>query len=301
MLRFRSLRKSFADKLVLNDLSFTVERGQVYGLLGPNGSGKSTAINILSNLLDPDAGAVEIADGSRPGDAKRLVGVCPQETALYRDLHPADNLRFFAALYGLSRAAQAVRVAELMQLFALEPFARTPVAALSGGWQRRVNIAVALVHSPAILVLDEPTSALDVEARHELWQLIETLRAGGTTILLTTHQLDEAERLCTRVGIMKDGRVAREGSVAELLALVPGQAIAFVETPDEDALALRAAELGWTVRHYAGRLSCLLPHVLSLRAVVEALPGIDVSAVGLQRVTLEHAYLEVMQGNAQRV
>jgi ABC-2 type transport system ATP-binding protein len=182
-----------------------------------------------------------------------------------------------------------------MQLFGLERFARTRVGALSGGWQRRVHIAVALVHSPAILVLDEPTSAVDLEARHELWKLIDTLKRTGTTILLTTHHLDEAEHLCSRIGVMKNGRIAKEGAVAELLAVVPAKAIALVETPTEDAVLRRARELGWGIRHYAGKIGCLLPQQVSLREVVEALRDIDVSAVSVQRVSLEHAYLEIVQ------
>ena len=297
-LRFRSIRKSFGDRLVLNGLDLTIESGEVYGLLGPNGCGKSTAINILSNLLDPDTGTVELAGQAASRETKRLVGICPQEIALYRDLTPPENLRFFAEIYGLKRAEQAQRVAELVRLFGLEPHARTPVGALSGGWQRRVNIAVALVHAPAILVLDEPTAAVDVEARHDLWAMIEALRSGGTTILLTTHHLEEAERLCSRVGIMKDGRVAQEGSIAELLALVPGRAVALIESADEAAVIRRAEELGWGLRRYAGRLGCLLPQQLSLRSVVDALSDVDVSSVSLQRVSLEHAYLEVTQGGS---
>lgn len=293
IVRFDSVSKSFGDKRVLDGLTLAVERGEVYGLLGPNGCGKSTAINLLCNLLDPDAGSIEIAGVTPSRAANRQIGVCPQDIALYRDLRPAENLRFFAELNGLSRAAVASRVAELMRLFGLERFATTPVGALSGGWQRRVNIAVALVHSPAVLILDEPTSAVDVEARHELWQLIESLRSDHTTVLLTTHHLDEAERLCSRIGIMKDGRITREGTVEELLALVPGQAVALVESLDEAAVVRRAAELGWPVRRYAARLACILPQQVSLRSVVDALADVEVSAVSLQRVSLEHAYLEV--------
>lgn len=298
--RLVAIRKSFGDKLVLDGLDFTVGRAEVYGLLGPNGSGKSTAINILCNLLDPDSGTVEIGGKLASGAARNAVGVCPQEIALYRDLYPAENLRFFADLYGLSKADAARRVAELTQLFALEPFARTPVSALSGGWQRRMNIAVALVHSPDILILDEPTSAVDVEARHELWQTIEALKRQGMTILLTTHHLDEAEQLCSRIGIIKNGRIAKEGTVPELLSLVPAKAIALVEASDTSAILARAAKLGWGVRHYAGKIACLLPQQVSLEEVVRALSGIGVSSVSLQRVSLEHAYLEVMHEKPQR-
>src|SRR5262249_46303846 len=142
-------------------------------------------------------------------DARNLIGVCPQEIALYRDLYPAENLKFFCDIYGLTKADAIARTAALIELFNLERFARTPVSALSGGWQRRLNIALALVHSPSILVLDEPTAGLDVESRQELWRAIELLKKQGMTILLTTHHLDEAEYLCSRIGIMKDGCIAR--------------------------------------------------------------------------------------------
>jgi ABC-2 type transport system ATP-binding protein len=297
--RFAAICKSFGDKSVLDDLDFAVERAEVYGLLGPNGSGKSTAINILCNLLDPDSGTVEIVGKPAARVARNAVGICPQEIALYRDLYPAENLRFFADLYGLPKADAARRVAELMQLFALEPFARTRASALSGGWQRRLNIAVALVHSPDVLVLDEPTSAVDVEARHELWQTIEALKKQGVTILLTTHHLDEAEQLCSRIGIMKNGRIAKEGTVPELLSLVPAKAIALVEVSDTAAVLARASKLGWGVRHYAGKIGCLLPQQVSLEEVVRALSGINASSVSLQRVSLEHAYIEVMHEGSQ--
>jgi ABC-2 type transport system ATP-binding protein len=214
--RFAGICKSFGDRRVLDGLDFAVDRAQVYGLLGPNGSGKSTAINILSNLLDPDSGTVEIAGKPASRTTRNAIGICPQEIALYRDLYPAENLRFFADLYGLTKADATRRVVELMQLFGLEAFARTPACALSGGWQRRLNLAIALVHRPDVLILDEPTSAVDVEARHDLWQVIEGLKNRGMTILLTTHHLDEAEQLCARIGIMRNGRIAKEGTVSEL-------------------------------------------------------------------------------------
>jgi ABC-2 type transport system ATP-binding protein len=294
MVRFAGIRKSFDKRLVLDELSLTVERGEVYGLLGPNGCGKSTAINILSNLLEPDAGTIEIDDRPASAQVTRVLGVCPQEIALYRDLYPAENLRFFATLYGISGMESRQRIDALIRMFGLAPYARTPVSALSGGWQRRVNIAAALVHSPQLLVLDEPTSAVDLEARHELWQMVGALKSSGMTILLTTHHLDEAEQLCSRVGIMKAGRIAREGTIAELLNQVPAKTIAVVETAHQDAIIRRAAEIGWGIRHYAGKIACLLPRQLALQEVVHAFDGIEIDSVGVQRVSLEHAYLEVV-------
>jgi ABC-2 type transport system ATP-binding protein len=202
---------------------------------------------------------------------------------LYRDLHPAEKLRFFYDVYALSKVDATRRVGDLMQLFGFERFARTRVSALSGGWQRRLNIAVALVHSPAILVLDEPTAGLDLEARHELWQIIELLKQQGMTILLTTHHLDEAEHLCSRIGILKSGRIAREGTVPELLSSVPAKAIALVETSNPDLVLARAAKFAWGVRQYAGRIGCLLPHHSSFEEVVHDLSGAGVSSISLER------------------
>jgi ABC-2 type transport system ATP-binding protein len=290
-LRMAGVRKAFAGRVVLDGLDLQVEAGEVFGLLGPNGSGKSTAINILCGLLQADAGEVRLGQG----DAATLLGVCPQEIALYGDLDAGENLDFFARIHGLGRAARRARVDRLVAELGLGPHARTPVRALSGGLQRRVNIGVALVQDPAVLILDEPTAGLDVEARHELWRVLDALRHRGMTILLSTHHLDEAERLCSHVGILQAGRIVRSGTVAQLLALVPAQAIAMVETDQENALAARAAALGWGLRRYGGRVACLLPQPLGLHEAVDLLRGIEVRSIAMQAVTLEHAYLEALQ------
>lgn len=293
-IQFANISKSFDDKVVLSGLSFSVERGEVYGLLGPNGSGKSTAINILCNLLDADSGKVEISGEAVSPASRGVIGICPQEVALYRDLTPSENFRFFADMYGLSRSDGKARSEELLHLFALDPFATLPVSTLSGGWQRRVNIAVALVQRPDILILDEPTAALDVEARHDLWIMIEALKNQGMTLLLTTHHLDEAERLCTRIGVMADGRIVKEGTVAELLALVPAKSIVMVESRDTGALRARAEQLGWSHRTYAGRFACLLRDPLPLAEIVRALEGIEATSISVSPVSLEHAYVEIL-------
>lgn len=289
----QGVEKRFGDRAVLQGLSFRVGRGEVYGLLGPNGCGKSTAIRILCNLLDADAGTATI-DGRPVGPAtQRLVGACPQDIALYRDLTARENLVFFARLYGLAGPERTRRVDALVERFALGPHADQRVGQLSGGWQQRVNLAVALVHAPPLVILDEPTSAVDVQARHDLWALIAQLQAEGVTLLLTTHHLEEAERLCTRIGIVRHGRIAAEGTPAALRASVPGRAVAWVDG-DRDALAARAAQHGWPARTHGGRLGFLLPELLSMRDAVEAFAGIELRALAVQPVSLELAYLEAL-------
>jgi ABC-type multidrug transport system ATPase subunit len=216
-------------------------------------------------------------------------------------LLPAENLHFFARLYGLSDQDRQHRVAELMEIFELENFANIRVGQLSGGWQQRLHLAVSLVHRPKLLVLDEPTAAVDVEARMDLWRLIEGLRDSGTTILLTSHHLAEAERLCSRVALMRSGKVFAEGSVPELLSRIPGQAVAQVQSEDKEAVIQRALDLGWQARQQADQIRLLLPEAFSLREIVDALDGTRVSAVRVHPVTLEDAYLELVGESALTV
>jgi len=294
LLQISGLRKRFGAREVLQGLDLAVEPGEIVGLLGPNGCGKSTTLNIVSGLLQADAGQVLIAGQPVSARSAALVGYCPQDSALYRDLLPAENLDFFVRLYGLPAAQRKTRVDELMQRFGLLPHAATRAGRLSSGWQQRLSLAVALVHAPPVLILDEPTSAVDVEARRLLWTLIASLRESGTTILLTSHLLAEAERLCSRVALMQGGRIVAIDSVAGLQARVPAQAVVELQTAHEPATLQRAAELGWAVRRYGGRLCCLLPQAASLREVVQALDGAGVTAVSVLPVTLEHAYLELL-------
>ena len=294
LLSIEGLYKRFGSQTVLDGLDLQVASGEIVGLLGPNGCGKSTTLNIVCGLLDADAGQVRICGQDVSARTAALVGLCPQAGALYLDLLPAENLHFFARLYGLNPSQRRQRVDELMQRFDLTAHASTRVGHLSGGWQQRLNLAVALVHSPQLLVLDEPTASVDVQARLALWGLIEELRDGGMTIVLTTHQIQEAERLCSRVALMRQGRVAEVGSVPGLLARVPAQAVAVLQTRDEAATTRRAQALGWAVRPQAGQLLCLLPAAIGLREVVQAIDGGEVTSVSLQPVTLEHAYLELL-------
>jgi len=293
MIEVNNLEKSFGDKDVLNKLTFSIDPGGIYGLLGPNGAGKSTTINILCNLLDADAGKVTIKGNRVSEKTKYLIGIVPQEIALYKDLTCKENLMFFARMYGLVGSKTSERANELIRTFNLSEYMNTQVSKLSGGWQRRVNIAVALVHSPSVLILDEPTAGLDIEARYELWELITTLKDADITILLTTHQLEEAERLCSRIGIIKNGRIMAEGSLSELRKIVPAKQIAILETSDEKSLCQQAASFGWKHRYYGGRLTLLLPEQFTLKDIIEKFAGIPLSSVSLREVSLEHVYIEV--------
>ena len=299
-LQIDDLHKWFGNHHVLDGFNLRLEKGEVWGLLGPNGCGKSTVLNIVCKLLSYDAGQVQLMGeplSELSYRARGLVGLCTQHCALYPDLLPAENLHFFARLYGLSSPERQQRVEELMSSFALENFANTRVGQLSGGWQQRLHLAVSLIHRPMLLVLDEPTAAVDLEARMDLWRLIEGLRDSGTTILLTSHHLAEAERLCSKVALMRNGKVVAEGSVPELLARIPGQAVATVQSEDKEAIAQRALNLGWSVRQQADQMRLLLPHNLSLREIIDALDGTKVSALSVQPVTLVDAYLELAGEN----
>ena len=298
-LQIDDVHKWFGSHHVLDGFSLRVEQGDVVGLLGPNGCGKSTVLKIVCKLLSLDAGQVRLMGqplselGYR---ARGLVGLCTQHSALYPDLLPAENLHFFARLHGLSDQDRQQRVAELMKSFDLDNFANTRVGQLSGGWQQRLHLAVSLIHRPKLLVLDEPTAAVDLEARMDLWRLIEGLRDSGTTILLTSHHLAEAERLCSRVALMRSGQVVAEGSVPALVSRIPGKAVAKVQSEDTSAVIQRSLDLGWQVRQQADQIRLLLPRALSLREVLDALDGTQVSAVSVHPVTLEDAYLELVGG-----
>lgn len=292
----RGLGKRFGAREALRELDFDVARGEVFGLLGPNGCGKSTALALVAGLLAPDAGWVRI-DGRPPQPqcaGPAAIGLAPQDGALYRDLTARENLEFFGRLHGLGGAALQRRVDALVERFGLGPHVRQRVGTLSGGWQQRVSIAVALVHAPALLLLDEPTAAVDVQARGEIAALVAELARDGLTLLLATHHLDEAERLCTRVALMREGRALACGTVAELVAALPAQAVASARTADPAALRVRAAALGWPVRDWGApqALSLLLPAPLPLADVVQALQGVPLSALAVQPVGLEHAYRE---------
>ncbi|HEY2508130.1 MAG TPA: ATP-binding cassette domain-containing protein [Streptosporangiaceae bacterium] len=220
-----NLRRTFGTTTALDGASFTVGYGEIFGLLGPNGAGKTTAIKILLALLRPTAGRARVTGidvAVQPMAVRRRVGWVPQERTADPLLTTRENLRFMAGMYRLSAAAGRRRAEELLALTSLGDYADRLAGDLSGGTRRRLELAMGLVNVPAVLFLDEPTLGLDITARRSLWSYVRAIRQSGTTIVLTTHYLEEADALCDRVAIIDHGRICADGTPAELKAGLTG-------------------------------------------------------------------------------
>ena len=204
------LRKSFGGRAVVHDLSFSIGRQEVFGLLGPNGAGKTTTIRMLSTVLPPDAGDAAIGARSvrrEANEVRRIIGVCPQELALYEELSARDNLVFFGRMAGLGAREARDAASANLEFVGLLARASDAVRTFSGGMKRRVNLAVALMGRPQLLFLDEPTVGVDPQSRNHIFETILRLRDEGMTVLYTTHYMEEADRLCDRIGVMDHGRL----------------------------------------------------------------------------------------------
>ncbi|MBN1833396.1 MAG: ATP-binding cassette domain-containing protein [Deltaproteobacteria bacterium] len=214
------LAKRFEDVQAVADASFEVLQGELFGFLGPNGAGKTTTINMLTGLARPDAGTVRISGidcTQNPKAAQHLTGVVPDESNLYPELTGFDNLCFCAALYGMNKKKRKARARELLETFGLAQAADRKFAGYSKGMKRKLTIAAGIIHDPTILFLDEPTTGIDVASARQIRQLIADLHQAGTTILLTTHYIEEAERLCGRIAFIVQGRIVRIDTVGNLL------------------------------------------------------------------------------------
>lgn len=297
MIELRGVCKRFGERVVLDGLDMQVGAGEIYGLLGPNGCGKSTTINLICGRLRAEAGDIAVAGSRAPAAGAAWLGVVSQDAAVYPGLSCRQNLDFFAHLHGLDRAARRQRVDEVLAEFELGPFAERPAGELSGGWRRRLHFAIAVVHRPRLLILDEPTASVDVAARHAQWRIIRRQRDAGTTVLLTTHHLDEAEQLCDRVGVLHQGRLHAEGSPSQIRAGVPAVQIALIDADDLEPLRTRADALALQCRSIGGRLGVLLTDTLTLADCVQRFEGLEMRSLSLRPVTLEHAYLQLLDAD----
>ena len=297
MLEIKNLSKRYGSYQALQNLTLTLQPGEIYGLLGPNGAGKTTTINLLSGLLKPDRGTVAMGGKPISVATKSLLGIMPQQNLLYQSLTCQENLAFFSKIYGLGRSARSQRIDDCLAAVNLTNRATTPVSQLSGGMQRRLSLAVAIVHQPKLVVLDEPSTGLDIEARYEVWSLIRQLKQDGVTVLLTTHLLDDAERLCDRIGFIKQGQLLAEGTLTDLQRRIPACEVVTLKTSDQDTAVMLGQQHGFTPRHYDNELAFWVPRPLSLKELVACFEDIPVDAITRSPVRLEHIYLEVTQAH----
>ncbi len=217
------LVKAFGDLVAVDDVGFHIAAGETYGLLGPNGAGKTTAISMISGILEPDAGTVTVGSHritTRSTDGKGDIGYVPQDIAIYPDLTGRENLKFFGRLYGIPKARLGARIGEVLEVIGLSDRGDDRTGEYSGGMKRRLNIGIGLLHEPRLLILDEPTVGVDSQSRNAILESVEQLGRAGTAVLYTTHYMEEAERLCDRVGIIDGGKIRAEGTRRELVELV---------------------------------------------------------------------------------
>ncbi|WP_055616855.1 ATP-binding cassette domain-containing protein [Streptomyces phaeochromogenes] len=301
------LEKSFKEVRALRGLDLAVAEGTVCGLLGPNGAGKTTAVRLLTTLLRPDAGSARVAghDLVREPDAvRRAIGVTGQYASVDGDLTGRENLRLFAKLRRLPKAA--ARADELLDRFELADAADRPVSTYSGGMRRRLDLAASLITRPAVLFLDEPTTGLDPHSRNQIWETVRALKAEGTTVLLTTQYLEEADQLADDIVLVDRGRVAHSGTPAELKALIGSYAEAVVA--DADAMAGAAAVLDQLTgsrpdfdveRHSVGAVTT--DPTLTLPRLVRELDaaGVPLLDVNLRPPTLDDVFLRLTDGSTR--
>jgi lipooligosaccharide transport system ATP-binding protein len=272
VLRVADLRKRYGEAEVVAGVTFELRRGECFGLLGPNGAGKTTTLRLALGLIEPDGGAIELMGEAVPRRARRArrsVGVVPQFDNLDPDFTVTENLVVYGRYFGLADETIQARIPELLDFAGLAARAGARIQTLSGGMRRRLTLARALVNDPDLLVLDEPTTGLDPQARHVMWDRLKQLLARGKTILLTSHFMEEAERLCTRIVVMDHGRFIAEGSPRELIAThiepqvveVHGDGVEGWAEGDARGLAARIERAGDTAFCYVRDPAPLLAHL----------------------------------------
>jgi ABC-2 type transport system ATP-binding protein len=233
--QINNLYKSFGDNIALNNLSLGIEEGEIFGLLGPNGAGKSTTINILSGLLKEDKGTIKVFDKNikaNIGEVKQDMGVVPQDLAIFEELTAYENVSFFASLYGIKTIERKEKTMKALQFVGLEEKAKEKAKTFSGGMKRRLNIACAIAHTPKLIIMDEPTVGIDPQSRNHILNSIKELNRHGATIIYTTHYMEEAEALCSRMAIVDKGNVIACGTAESLRDIISDKNTVFIGLKD---------------------------------------------------------------------
>jgi ABC-2 type transport system ATP-binding protein len=300
------LSKRFGDFMAVDDVSFMVNPGEVYGWLGPNGAGKTTTIRMLLGLLQPSSGKATVLGLDPATQTKAMqarVGYMSQQFTLYNDLTALENIRFYGMVYGLSGAALRQRQAEIIQMAGLVGRERTLTRTLSGGWKQRLALGCAIVHRPKVVFLDEPTAGVDPISRREFWRLIYDMTGEGVTVLVTTHYMDEAE-LCQRIGFISQGRLVALDTPAQLKKTqMRGQVLEInTPTPDRAIQVLKAAQQSKKipldeVALYGAQIHAVVPNADSskdaIRKYLEA-EGVTIHAMAWIAPTLEDVFISAV-------
>jgi ABC-2 type transport system ATP-binding protein len=298
MLQVQGLTKRYGTLTALDAVSLRVAPGEFFGLLGPNGAGKSTLMSLVANVLSPDAGEIRINNAVVRGgsaETRRALGLAPQSIALYRDLTAVQNLSIFGALYGLRGAKLRSRVDEMLQAVQLTERCHESVKNFSGGMQRRLNLVAALMHEPKLLLCDEPTVGVDPQSRNAIFEFLQARARDGLTVIYSTHYMEEAERLCSRIGIIDHGKIITTGTLDELLKQLPFEdEIRFPASPECSALAQRLAADG-EISNVEGefRFRPRSGYKLSAFFLLSESLGLPSSLFTSQRPTLEALFLHL--------
>jgi ABC-2 type transport system ATP-binding protein len=292
------LAKRFGDLVAVKDVSFTIASGETYGLLGPNGAGKTTSISMIAGLLERDGGTVKINGAEMTTttlEPKSEVGLVPQDLAIYPDLTARENLQFFGRLYGMGSAELKTRTTEVLEVIGLTDRADDRADEFSGGMKRRLNIGIGLFHKPRLLILDEPTVGVDPQSRNAILESVEHLSDEGMAVLYTTHYMEEAERLCDRVGIIDQGELKAEGTRRELVQMV-GQVdrirIEVTGQPERPVEAIGA--LHGVTGVSAGDRSIEILATNASEVLAPALAAITDSDIGVSAVAIDEPDLEAV-------
>ncbi|HET6498072.1 MAG TPA: ABC transporter ATP-binding protein [Coriobacteriia bacterium] len=292
------LRKVFGDLVAVDGVGFEVAAGETYGLLGPNGAGKTTTISMLCGLLERDAGEVLVCGErltTRSVGPKRAIGHVPQDVAIYPDLSARENLRFFGRLYGLSGKGLEDRIGHVLGVVGLSDRADERSDQFSGGMKRRLNIAIGLLHEPRLLVLDEPTVGVDPQSRNAILESVERLGAAGLAVVYTTHYMEEAERLCDRIGIIDHGRIVAEGTRRELVERVGERdRIRLAATGDLESAARSLRGVPGVVTANAGDGGLELIVEGAGRLLAEVLSAVADAGAAVSRVDVDEPNLEAV-------
>ncbi len=302
LIQVKQLTKYFNDVKAVNGISFSIPQGEFFGFLGPNGAGKTTTINMLTGLTRPDSGSFRIAGlefTQNPKAAQHLIGIVPDESNLYPELTGIDNLEFCAALYGMKKSERQERARDLIETFGLQEAAGRKFGGYSKGMKRKLTIAAGIIHRPQILFLDEPTSGIDIASARQIRQLIAELHRTGTTIFLTTHYIEEAERLCKRIAFIVKGQIVKIDTVANLLQTVQGEnslLITTVNSTGELCIQLSAAFPHFSFRTVStGQIRVETKEPVSIGALVRFIEdqGAEVIEVARLRPSLEDVFVQL--------